>query len=276
MRVRITGDIALSDEQLASLSEGAGFSAALSLSLLCLLLLLALRSLRLVAAILGTLIVGLIASATFAVVAVGALNPISVAFAVLFVGIAVDFGIQFSVRYRDERFRSGDLGDALHRTAIGIGGPLAAAAAATSVGFFAFVPTDYTGVSDLGLIAGVGMLIALALNLTLLPALLVLSRARGEPRPVGFSWAAPIDAVLLSHRKTVALGAVAVAILRTAALPWLHFDFNPLDLQSRNAEAVSTLFDLMADPNSTPYTIEILEPSVADASGARRQARCVA
>ena len=40
---------------------------------------------------------------------VGALNLISVAFAVLFVGIGVDFGIQFCVRYREERFKEPDL-----------------------------------------------------------------------------------------------------------------------------------------------------------------------
>jgi uncharacterized protein len=266
VRVRITGDVALSDDQLASLSEGAGFSAGLSITLLCLWLLLALRSLRLVGAIIGTLITGLIASGSFAAFAVGALNPISVAFAVLFVGIAVDFGIQFSVRYRDERFRAGELGEALRRTANGIGGPLSVAALATAVGFLSFVPTNYTGVSDLGLIAGVGMLIALVLNLTLLPALLVLSHARGEPRPIGFRWAAPIDRFLIDNRKGIAIGALLLAVGSVATLPWLSFDFNPLNLQSRKSEAVATLFDLMKDPNSTPYTIEILEPSIANAA----------
>lgn len=269
--VRITGDVALSDDQLASLSEGAGFSAGLSITLLCVWLLLALRSIRLVGAIIGTLITGLVISAGFAALAVGALNPISVAFAVLFVGIAIDFGIQFSVRYRDERFRTGDLPEALRRTATGIGGPLSVAAAATSVGFLSFVPTNYTGVSDLGLIAGVGMLIALVLNLTLLPALLVLSHARGEPRAIGFQWAAPIDRFLLSRRTAVALAALLVGFGAAATLPWLRFDFNPINLQNRKSEAVSTLFDLMKDPNATPYTIEILEPSLAEAASVAKK-----
>ena len=266
VRVRITGEVALSDDQLASLSEGATFSAILSLSLLCIWLLLGLQSPRLVGAILGTLIIGLVVTGGFAAVAVKALNPISVAFAVLFVGIAVDFGIQFSVRYRDERFRADDLGEALRRTGRGIGGPLSVAAAATAVGFLSFVPTDYTGVSDLGKIAGIGMLIALALNLTLLPALLVLSRTAGEPRPVGFRWTAPIDRFLLDNRTAVIVGACVLALLAAATLPWLRFDFNPLNLQSRKSESVSTLFDLMADPNSTPYTIEVLAPSIDQAS----------
>ena len=267
VRVRITGEVALSDAQLSSLSEGATFSALLSLGLLCLWLLLGLQSVRLVGAILGTLIVGLVITGGFAALAVQALNPISVAFAVLFVGIAVDFGIQFSVRYRDERFRIDDLVEALRRTGRGIGGPLSVAAMATAVGFLSFVPTDYTGVSDLGKIAGAGMLIALALNLTLLPALLVLSRTGGEARPVGFRWAAPIDHFLLGHRRIVILGGVVLALASIAALPWLRFDFNPLNLQNRHDEAVATLFDLIGDPSSTPYTIEILKPSI-DAAGA--------
>ncbi|MGH7088919.1 MAG: MMPL family transporter, partial [Stellaceae bacterium] len=162
VRVRMTGPVAFDDDQLATLTQGAGFTTALSLGLLILWLALALRSARLVIAIVTTLLIGLVACGTFAVGAVGALNPISAAFAVLFIGLAIDFGIQFSVRYRDERFRASDFISALRRTGSGIGVAIATAAGATAVGFFAFVPTDYIGVSDLGLIAGVGMLIALA------------------------------------------------------------------------------------------------------------------
>ncbi len=266
MNVRITGQVALDDDQLAALSEGAAFSTLLAGGLLCLWLFLALSSTRIFLAIIITLAVGLIACTTFAVGAIGALNPISVAFAVLFVGIAVDFGIQFSVRYRDERYRSGDLAEALRRTASGIGRPMAVAAIATSAGFFSFVPTDYTGVSDLGLIAGVGMLIGLVLNLTLLPALIALMRPRGEQRAVGFSWAAPIDRFLVARRLPLIGLAVVIALGSAALLPGLRFDFNPLNLQNQKSESVAALFDLMTDPMSTPYTIEILTPSLAAAN----------
>src|SRR6185437_2277683 len=266
VRVRVTGSPALSDAEFSTLRQGAERSTALSIGLLCLWLLLALRSLRLFLAIVTTLIVGLIACAAFAVGAIGPLNPISAAFAVLFVGLAIDFGIQFSVRYRDERYRVDDLGEALRRTVEGIGGPLVVAAAATAVGFFAFAPTDYTGVRDLGLIAGVGMIIALVLNMTLLPALLTLLRPPGERRSVGFARAAPIDHALLHHRRGVMIAAALLGLAAIATLPWLRFDFNPLHLQNPKEEAVSTLFDLMKDPNTTPYTIDLLEPSLAQAT----------
>jgi uncharacterized protein len=263
--VRVTGPVAISDAQFSTLTNGAGFSTTLSVGLLCLWLMLALRSLRLFVAIVITLIIGLVACGTFAIGVVGPLNPISAAFAVLFVGIAVDFGIQFSVRYRDERFRADNFTEALRGTAASIGGPLAVAAIAAAAAFFSFVPTDYTGVSDLGLIAGTGMLLALVLNLTLLPAMLTILRPKGERRPVGFAAAAPLDRFLVRRRMPVIAVSLLLAAGCLAVMPRLSFDFNPLHLLSAKEEAVSTLFSLMSDPQTTPYTIEFLTPSVSDA-----------
>ena len=57
--------------------------------------------------------------------------------------------------------------------------PLTLAAGATAAGFLSFLPTDYRGVSELGLIAGVGMLIAFATSITVLPALIASAQAAG-------------------------------------------------------------------------------------------------
>ena len=113
---------------------------------------------------------------------VGALNLISVAFAVLFVGIGVDFGIQFSVRYRAERHEVDDLRAALANAGEHIATPLALAAAATAAGFLSFVPTAYRGVSELGQIAGLGMIIAFIGSITVLPALLDHLQPAGRKR----------------------------------------------------------------------------------------------
>src|SRR5262249_16225104 len=148
---------------------------------------LALRSPRIIAAVLISIFVGLSITAALGLMMVGSLNPISVAFAVLFVGIGVDFGIQFSVRYRAERYEINNLKVALANTAKYVGVPLTRAAAATAAGFLSFVPTDYKGVSELGQIAGVGMLIAYFTSITLLPALLRLFNPPGEKEPLGYS-----------------------------------------------------------------------------------------
>src|SRR5207244_10237674 len=119
-----------------------------------------LHSLRIIFAVAVSLFVGLAVSTAAGLLLVGALNLISVAFFVLFVGLGVDFGIQFSVRYRAERHDYPDLHAALRSAATKAGGPLALAVAATSVGFLSFLLTDYRGLSELGHIAGVGMIIA--------------------------------------------------------------------------------------------------------------------
>src|SRR6185503_6194221 len=124
---------------------------------------------------------------------VGPLNLISIAFAVLFVGLGVDFGIQFSVRYRTDRFDVDDLKLALAHAARNAGAPLTLAAAAVAAGFLSFLPTDYRGVSELGQIAGMGMVIAYLGSITVLPALLAVLNPPGEPEPLGFQFLAPVD-----------------------------------------------------------------------------------
>jgi hopanoid biosynthesis associated RND transporter like protein HpnN len=275
VRVRLTGDIPLEDDEFASVSEGAGLATALSLGGILLVLLAGLRAPRLVLAIILTLLAGLTYTACFAALSVGSLNMISVAFAVLFIGIGVDFGIQFSMRYRAELYtvtggmpptdRRGAHAEAVRRTGRGIGAPLGLAALSTCAGFFSFLPTDYQGVSELGLIAGTSMLIALACNLTILPALLTILPQRGTPEPAGFAWAAPVDRMLARHARTIVAVAALVGIAGVASIPWVRFDADPLDLKDPHKESVATALELTRDPLNSPYTIELLRPDQAAA-----------
>ena len=141
---------------------------------------------------------------------VGTLNLISVYFAVLFVGLGVDFGLQFSVRYRAERHEVDDLHEALLQAGRRAGAPLTLAALATAAGFLSFTPTDYKGVSELGLIAGVGMLIAFLTSITLLPALLSRLKPPSEPDHLGYSALAPVDGFLERHRMPILIGTLLV------------------------------------------------------------------
>lgn len=265
VRVRLTGDVALNDEEFASVSEGTGFATILSGVLVLCILLWALRSWRIVLPILLTLIAGLIATTAFALVTIGSLNLISVAFAVMFIGIAVDFGIQFGVRYRDQHHQEPDHAKAMTRTARLIALPLTMAAGSTSLGFMAFIPTAYRGVSELGLIAGGGMIIAFILNITLLPALLAFTRPPAEPESVGYKWAAPIDRFIENHRKKILWLSLCIALIGGGIATQVRFDFDPLNLKDPHTESVSTLFDAMKDPDFNTYTIAILRPSLKDA-----------
>ena len=272
--VRLTGTVPLADEEFSTVEEGFGLNGTITALVVLLIIWLALKSVKIVFAVALTVAVGLAITAAAGLWMVGALNLISVAFAVLFVGIGADFGIQFSVRYRSERHKEPDFRKALERAAAKAGRPLALAAAATTAGFYSFLPTDYRGVSQLGLIAGTGMIIAFLASVTLLPALLTLLRPPAERDSVGFSFLAPIDDFIAAHRRAVVIGTLAVVLIGTPLLRHLHFDFNPLNLRSQKVESVATLLDLEKDPSTDPNSISILTPSLdaADSLVARLQA----
>jgi uncharacterized protein len=263
--VRITGPVALEDDEFASLAERAPLIAALALAAISMMLWMAVRSIWLIVAILGTTLVGLVSAAALGLGIFHRFNVISVAFIPLFVGLGIDFGIQFSVRYRAERGTQKDVRGALIATGQGMGRSLTLAAAAIAAGFLAFAPTAYSGLSQLGVIAGFGMFIALTLNLTLLPSLVQLTRPPGSPAGATYTWLVWIDNFLLRHRVPVVCIGVGVAVVSAALLPWLHFDFNPLHLRSSKLESVATLYDLTKDAQRSPNTLEAIYPNLARA-----------
>src|SRR5205085_6759552 len=195
------------------ITENAGRNTKVSHLAFLVILWLALRSFRIIFAVAVSITAGLAVSAAWGLFLVGAFNLISVAFFVLFVGLGIDFGIQFSVRYRAERHDYAELPTALHSTAVKAGGPLALAAAATAVGFSSFLPTAYRGLSELGQIAGSGMIIAFISSITVLPALLAILNPPGEPHPMGFFRLAPVDRFLERHRIAVVVLTVLVVAL---------------------------------------------------------------
>jgi hopanoid biosynthesis associated RND transporter like protein HpnN len=267
-RVRLTGSVPMADEEFATVQEGAVANGIGTVVVVLVILWLALKSARIIFAVFINLFVGLAITAALGLLMVGALNMISVAFAALFVGLGVDFGIQFSVRYRAERHAIPDLRAALASGAEKVGVPLTLAAAAVAAGFMSFLPTTYRGVSELGQIAGVGMLIAYATSITVLPALLSVLNPPGEPDVVGYRFLAPVDRFLQRRRVPIIIGTLAVAIAGSPLLYFLRFDFDPIHLRSPKVESVATLIDLGSDPNVGIHSINVIMPTIDKANEA--------
>ena len=223
VRVRLTGPVPLSDEEFATLTDRAGLMVAAMMGSVLLILWLALRSFKLIFAILVTLFVGLALTMGIGLFLVGVFNIISIAFIALFVGLGVDFGIQFAVRYRHERHNQERLDLALEQAGRGVGIPLALAAAATAAGFFSFLPTTYTGVAELGKVAGIGMIMAFLLSITMLPALLMLLNPPGEVEDVGFQSLARLDDFMTAQRKNVVRVAAAAGVVSLALMAFVRW-----------------------------------------------------
>ena len=267
-RVRLTGNVVLEDEEFATVAEGAAVGLVGSFLLVMLWLYLAVRSWRLMLPIVLTLILGLLLTTGFAAISIGTLNLISIAFAVLFVGIAVDFAIQFTVRFRERRHNHPDIGDALRETGRRSGAQILVAALATAAGFLAFTPTNFVGVAQLGIIAGVGMIIAFACTLTFLPAMLCLFHPRKEKQEIGFAFARDLDPVAQKLRWYLVTLFLALAAAGGIMAHTIRFDGDPLHTKDPHTEAIRTLYDLMQNPVTNPYTIEALMPSLGEAQAA--------
>ena len=264
-RVRLTGPVPIANEEFATVQDGAIVNGIGTVLVVLLILWMALHSAKIISAVFLNLFIGLSITTAAGLWMVGSLNLLSIAFAVLFVGLGVDFGIQYSVRYRSERFKSDDLRLALEQAAERSAVPLSLAAMATAAGFLSFLPTDYKGISELGKIAGVGMLVAFTTSITVLPALLKLLNPPGESEPVGYAFLAPVDHFLEKHRVIIIGGTLLVAVAGLPLLYFLQFDFNPINLRSPKVESIATFLDLRKDPNTGANAINVMTNSEADA-----------
>jgi len=267
VRVRITGDVALSFEEMEVLRTQAAAAGFASLVLVAIILILALRSIWMVLSTLATLIVGLVWTAGFTAVAIGHLNLISVCFAVLFIGLGVDFGIHVCVRYRELLASEREHSVALQETARDVGSSIFICAVTTAIGFFAFVPTDFVGVAELGLISGTGMFISLFCTLTLLPALLSLRPISvGRGNSAGASWSkASFTNLPLRHPRAIRGIALVMGIGAVMLLPKARFDNNPLNVRDPSSESVRTFNELLEKGASSPWSLNAVAPSLESA-----------
>lgn len=267
--LRLTGSAVIEHEELRTVSSGAIWAGLSATAGVAFLLVFGLGSIRLIAATLITLLVGLIITAGFATLLIGRLNLISVTFAVLFVGLGVDFGIHLCLRYKEELQRRRPQNDALGRTVRAVARPLSLSAICAGLGFIAFVPTDYRGLAELGIISATGMAVAWLASLMLLPALLRLMplEAKGRDQaapPSGPAWTE-------RHASSILGIAVIAAVCLVPLLPRVTFDFNPLNLKDPNSESVATFLALERNPDTATNVISVLAPTLD--AGERAAAR---
>jgi hopanoid biosynthesis associated RND transporter like protein HpnN len=260
--------VALSYEEMEVVRSQAAMAGLASFVLVGLILSLGLRSARLVLATLLTLLVGLAWTAGFTAVAIGHFNMISVSFAVLFIGLGVDFGIHFGIRYRELASRGVDHGHALGETARSVGSSICLCATTTAIGFFAFAPTDFVGVAELGLISGAGMFISLFCTLTLLPALVSLRPVSFRTEfPGGPAWKrAGLIALPVRHPRGIRASALALGLGAVFLLPKARFDNNPLNVRDPSSESVRTFNELLEKGGPSPWSINAIAEDVASAN----------
>jgi hopanoid biosynthesis associated RND transporter like protein HpnN len=272
VRVRKTGEVVLEHEEMQTIGTGVSIASFASLVLVCLTLWFAYRSLKLMFATFVSLTLGLIFSLGFATVAIGQLNLISIGFAVLFIGMGDAYSSHFCLRYRELVLRGLGQREALLETLASTGSALILSAITAAIGLYSYIPTHYSGVAELGIIAGTSMFIALATTFTVLPALMkimpIRPRKRRKPKkspPFLLSnW--PLD-----YARTVRVVTVILALGSVWLLRDVEVDFNPINLRDPNTESVKTFKYLLQSEDTSPMTLSSLARSEAEAR--EREAR---
>ncbi len=256
--IRMTGETALEHEELESVTKGATLSGLLSLILVFIVQWIGLRSVRLLITTYLVLVMGLIFTAGFAAVTVGHLNVISIAFASLYIGLGVDYAVHICLHYREGKADGLSNSEAILISIRDVGSSLFLCALATAIGFFAFIPTDYAGVSELGVISGGGIFIGLIISLTVLPALFCVFPVNNI-KPIR-SPLTPKFIITFPFRYATGIKIVSIMLGIGACfvLTDLSFDYNPINLRDPNSESVVTIKELLKSKTESPFALTAL------------------
>jgi hopanoid biosynthesis associated RND transporter like protein HpnN len=263
VKVWVTGEVGLEDDELSGMSTGTFTASIFSIVLVLFILLVAYRSVSLTVATLLTLAFGMLFCGAFAALSVKELNLISVAFAVSNIGLGVEYAIHFCLRYRDNLTHHVHKSLALRSTLISTAPSLLLCAGTTSIGLYAFIPTDYKGVSELGLLAGTSLFICLLITLIALPALLKMIPApakfqKEEVQDGLVKLSEKLAALPLHYAKPISIATFVIAAISIVLALNVKTDFNPINLRDPNTESVIAFKNLMKDKETTPMTLTVL------------------
>ena len=263
--VRLTGKVAIETEELETAVESVRKAGLLAGGSVALILFVALRSIRLILGCLAALVTGLVATSAFAAFAIGQLNLISVAFAVLYVGLGIDYALHLCMRYRAHLAVGSTNATAVDDAVVEIGPSLALSALTTAACFLTFLTTDFTGISELGLIGAVGMVLSFFVTLTVLPAFMATFPSASSS--VLVSEGLPRLAKKVDGSRKVILFVATVATAATLLLlPRVTFDDNPLNLRDPDSESMTAYRALSSDSMAQPLTISVITENALEAS----------
>jgi len=254
--VGLTGSPVLENEEMATSQKDITLATGISLALTVVLLLLAFRGVLNVIAAMVSLLVAISLSFGFATLAVGHLNILSMVFAIMLIGIGIEYGIQVVLRYQEElRLGEGELSaieTGLSRNVWAI----VMAAATVAAAFLTFIFTDFKGIAELGIIAAGGVAICVAVTFTVLPAMLVLLARVRKPhakltKPQAKDSA--VKALLYGHPKVVIAATAICCCASLYPLAKISFDYNLMNLQAKGLESVSYAYKLMRSKENAGY-----------------------
>ena len=240
VRFGLIGDVVTNATEHKALLGGMLTATLFTLVIVALGMLLFFRSTVAVAALLGALTLGALATFAFTRLGVGHLNLATAFLAPIVVGNGINFGIILLARYFEERRKTSDPAAALGAAVQGsLGGTLAAALTA-SVSYASLLATDFRGFRHFGLIGGVGILFCWAATFLVLPAALAALEARGlaggrSPARLGRGLAH-----LMPRRRPAVVVTALMALVGSGICAWRYVASEPFERDFRNLRSTGS------------------------------------
>jgi hopanoid biosynthesis associated RND transporter like protein HpnN len=263
----LTGEPVLNDDELQTSTRDSMVATVLTFVLICILFFFSYQELLRPCFALVSLLTATVISLGFTVISVGHLNIISQAMVVMILGLGIDFGVQIMGRYEEELARGRSVKDALAEAFQHTGMSIIVGGLTTSAAFYTMCFNDFIGLSELGVIAGTGILICLAVNLLVLPAIFVW-RDRSRPteeltaqaRSSHWSYGPWLNETVFKYPRVILLGALCLTFLSAWGIPRIRFDYNLLNLQNPKMESVRTELELLKSPaNSVIFGVVLAD-----------------
>ena len=251
-----TGGLVIDHEEISSVANGASTAGLLSLIFVSIILWIAFRNIKAIFYLIISILTGLIITLGLTTVIVGQLNLISVAFAVLFIGLSVDYGIQIYSRILEDKEKyekkiSKNIGK--------ISNTLLIASIPSMVGFISFVPTDYTGLSELGVISFFGLIVGLLTNLFFFSSLLIVFKHNFHIYSVKGETAYSKFFIFVDKKKyLIFLTLIFIFIFNLIYFKKINFDSDALNLKDDNLKSVVLAKQLIEKNPTSDYIISVV------------------
>ena len=250
--IRVTGQVPLEHSEIESAVESASLAGTLALFVLACVLILGVRSAKIIAATYLAMATGMIWTAALAMLVVGQFNTISIIFLVMFIGLGVDFALHLCLRFQ-EAAADESREEAILDMATSLGPAIILCGITSAIGFLSFAPTNYTGLAEMGIISGGGMIVAVIISLTLIPALFAVLKL---PRPsAGLPFGHALANQLRVHPRGIAYGTLGLAAVLAIIAAQSRFDYSTLAIKNPESVAMTTLRELIEEEMITDYAL---------------------
>ena len=258
INIEFTGGLIIDYEEIGSVSTGNIIAGILSILIVSILLWIAFKDLKIILILVSSILIGLSITMGIVSLTIGKLNLISVAFAVLFIGLTVDYGIQIVLRILERKeVEKVNIFPGLNS----ISNTLLIASIPTMVGFLSFIPTNYIGLSELGIISFIGLIIGLFSNLLLLPSLLIifLKKTRLKNNINQKSLLEKIIFFLINKKASVYSFLFFIFFFNFVFIERISFDYDAMNLKDQKLASVKLAKELIKKNPSSDYVISVIQ-----------------